>query len=108
MGIYDILPEGSQVKLWDSEEGVTRRVGDTVPSFGVDKYVVLLREGGYVLVEGGIITEIRENTKINYYPEDFPDQTCLDKWGCEVGSRHDLVGQFQGIMGMEDPYYWSK
>lgn len=105
MGVYDMLPRGSQVKLWDCG-GVTKRKGDSVSEFGLKEYIVLLRERGYVRVKEGIITEIREKSATKYYPEDFPDVICFDKWGCEVGSRSDLIGQYQGIMGMDDPYYF--
>jgi len=106
MGVYDMLPKGSQVKLWSSEMEV-KRVGDAVPDYGLDRYAVLLREGGHVLVEKGTITKIIENHgRKYYYPEDFPNIICFDKWGCEIGSRSDLIGQFQGMMGMDDPYYF--
>jgi len=105
MGVYDMLPKGSQVKLWSCEM-VTKKVGDVVPAFGLEEYVVLLREGGFVRVVNGTITEIRENSKLDYYPEDFPNIICFDKWGCEVGSHSDLVGEFQGMVGMDDPYYF--
>ena len=104
MGVYDVLPDGSQVKLWDCEM-VTKKVGDSVPDFGLEEYTVLLREGGYVRVKNGVIVEIKENNKI-YYPEDFEGVPCFDKWGSPVNSRNDLVGQFQGIAGMDDPYYF--
>ncbi|MFA7101498.1 MAG: hypothetical protein WC196_07230 [Bacilli bacterium] len=107
MGVYDMLPKGSQLKLWNCEM-VTKKVGDSVPDFGLSEYVVLLREGGYVKVVAGKITEIKENSKLNFYPEDFPDVVCFDKWGGRVSSRNELIGQFQGEVGMDDPYYWSK
>lgn len=105
MGVYDMLPEGSQVKLWDCD-GKVKKKGDNVPDFGLNEYIVLLRERGYVQVKKGVITEIRERSAIKYYPKDFPDTICFDKWGCEVGSRNDLIGQLQGMMGMNDPYYF--
>lgn len=105
MGVYDMLPKGSQVKLWNCEM-VTKKVGNAVPDFGLPEYIVLLRESGYVHVKNGIIVEIRENSKLDYYPEDFPNIVCFDKWGCEVGSHKDLIGEFQGMMGMDDPYYF--
>ena len=105
MGVYDCLPKGSQVKLWDCDM-TTKRIGDAVPSFDLPKYVVLLREGGYVLVENGVITKIVENHGRKFYvPEDFPDIPCFDKWGDSIKSRNELIGQFQGIAGMDDPYY---
>lgn len=106
MGVYDMLPRGSQLKLWGCEM-VTRKVGDTVPDFNLDKYVVLLREGGYVLVEKGKIAKIVENYgKKYYYPEDFAGISCFDKWGSPVSSRDSLIGQFNGLAGMDDPYYF--
>lgn len=108
MGIYNCLPKGSQVKLWDCDMG-TKKVGDYVSSFGLPKYVVLLREGGYVFVENGMITKITENRGRKYYvPEDFPNIPCFDKWGGLVNSRDELIGALQGIMGMDDSYYSQK
>lgn len=105
MGVYDMLPKGSQVKLWDCEM-VTKKKGDQVPDFGLPEYVVLLREGGFVRVENGTITEIRENGALKFYPEDFPGIVCLDKYGGRVEKYDQLIGQFQGIAGMDDPYYF--
>lgn len=105
MGMFDSLPKGSQVKLWNCEM-IEFNVGDEVSSY-FDKYVVLLREGGYVLVENGKITEIVEDEKF-YYPEDFPDIHCLDKWGNLATTREKLIGIYDGIAGMSDPYYWSE
>jgi len=65
MGVYDMLPKGSQLKLWNCEM-ITKKVGDSVPDFDLPEYVVLLREGGYVKVTAGKITEIKENSKINF------------------------------------------
>lgn len=106
MGIYDMLPKNSQVKLWGCDME-TKKVGDSVPAFNLEEYVVLLREGGYVRVKDGIITEIKEDSKLDYYPEDFPETICFDKWGCEVETHEDLVGEFQGLAGMNDPYYFG-
>ncbi len=108
MGVYNILPQGSQVKCWNCEMK-TKKVGDAVPSFGLDKYIVLLREGGYVTVENGIITKIIENNGRKYYhPEDFPNIPCFDKWGSRISFRENMVGQFQGIAGLDDPYYFNE
>jgi len=82
-----------------------KNVGDAVPDFGLPEYIVLLREGGFVRVKDGIITEIKENSNLDYYPEDFPDIICFDKWGSRVGSYEDLIGELQGVSGMDDPYY---
>lgn len=90
MSTYDMLPEGSQVKCWDCEMK-TYQVGDTVSLPPI--YVVLLREGGYVRVEGGIITKILE-ARETYFPEDFPGVVCIDKWGKIVQSKDDLRGTF--------------
>jgi hypothetical protein len=85
----------------------TKKVGDKVPDFGLPMYVVLLREGGYVVVSLGEIVKIVENNgRKYYYPEDFPDTPCFDKWGGRVDLYTELVGQFQGIAGMDDPYYF--
>lgn len=105
MGVYDMLPKGSQIKLWECEM-ITKKVGGAVPSFGLPEYIVLLRESGYIRVKNGAIVEIKENSKFDYYPEDFPEIICFDKWGCEVCSHDDLVGEFQRMLGMDDPYYF--
>lgn len=105
MGVYDMLPKGSQIKLWNCEM-VTKKVGDVVPDFGLPEYIVLLREGGFVRVSAGKIAEIKENSNVNFYPEDFPGIACFDKWGGRVDLYTELVGQFQGIAGMDDPYYF--
>ncbi len=108
MGVYDMLPKGSQVKLWNCEM-TTKRVGDTVPDFGLDEYIVLLREGGYVYVEKGIIKRIEENNGKKFYtPNDFTNMPCLDKWGSVVANESDLIGELNGVAGMDDPYYWRK
>ena len=110
MGVYDQLPRGSQLKCWRGTMEI-RHVGDNVPDLGLDEYIVLLREGGYVMVETigsgwGIITKIVENYgRKLYVPEDFPGVTCVDKWGAIVESGDDLIGAFDGVMGMNDPYY---
>jgi hypothetical protein len=102
MGIYNSLPRGSQVKLWGGYS--TKKVGDNVSSFGLPKYVVLLREGGYVIVEDGKITKIVENYgRKYYYPEDFPGISCFDKWGNDAYSITDLMGT--GLFG--ENYYWK-
>lgn len=103
MGMYDCLPKGSQVKLWNCILA-TKEVGDTVLDFGLPEYIVLLREGGFIKVENGIITVIVENLgKPYFYPEHFPDIPCFDKYGNQVTTRNDLVGELQEIM--EDSYY---
>ena len=105
MGCYDMLPRGSQVKCW-GEEMRSLKMGDAVPDWGMPEYIVLLREGGYVRVTKGVITKIVENLgRKFYYPEDFKGTPCLDKWGGTVSKREDLIGQFQGLAGMDDPYY---
>jgi hypothetical protein len=66
--------------------------------------IVILREGGYVIVEKGIITKIVENKgRKFYYPEDFPKVPCYDKWGGLIRAKSDLVGALQGLI--DDPYY---
>ena len=100
MGVYDCLTRGSQVKCWDCEME-TKEVGDKVAD---GDYVVLLQEGGYVRVKGGIIVRIVENYgRKLYYPEDFPNERCIDKWGSEVKTAKDL--EHACIFG-EAHYYW--
>ena len=103
MSAYDMLPRGSQVKCWSCDMK-TYRVGDEVPEL-YPEYVVLLVEGGYVRVKAGIITRIIENRgRKAYYPEDFPKEVCIDKWGTEVKERADL--EHSNIFGCN--YYWWK
>lgn len=108
MGVYDSLPNGSQVKCWGCEM-ITKKIGDTVcpARFSPDDsgYVVLLREGGYVRVQDGIITEIVEDG-VPRYPDQF-DVPCIDKYGSEITEREDLVGGLQGVVGMDDPYFFK-
>lgn len=106
MGMYDCLPKGSQVKLWDCTLDC-KHVGDEVLDFGLPEYIVLLREGGYIKVEEGKITYIEENQgPPYYYPKDFPNIPCFDKYGNPVTAKEDLAGQFQGLLGeFADPYY---
>lgn len=109
MGVYDYLPKGSQVKLWDCMMGC-KEVGDAVSGFDLPKYIVLLREGGYILVEKGIITKIVENYgRKFYFPQDFPNTPCFDKWGNEVQDVSELKGQFlSSLLPFEDSYYPKK
>ena len=86
MGVYDILPKGSQVKCWDCEGD--KNVGDAVSAYAAI-YIVLLQEGGFVRVVEGSILEIVEDGKPRY-PEDFPGITCIDKWGGGVDKKEDL------------------
>ena len=104
MGLYDMLPKGSQVKCWDCSME-TKKVGDTVYNT-YPEYVVLLVEGGYVRVKDGIITKIVENKHHKcYYPEEFPGIPCIDKWGGTVNDRKDLEYDKNVIGGS---YYWWK
>ena len=103
MGIYDFLPKGSQVKLWGCNLEL-KKVGDSVPSFNIPEYVILLRAGGYVIVKNDIITKIVENKGTKYYyPKDFPYMPCFDKWGNHVNNDIDL--EDNGIMG--EQYYYE-
>jgi hypothetical protein len=101
MGVYDMLPMGSQVKCWGSTMDV-KEVGDSVPSYAIE-YIVLLQEGGFVRVKDGIIVEIVEDG-IPRYPEDF-DLPCIDKWGGFVQNKHELEGC---CMFGYDYYFMSK
>ena len=103
MSVYDVLPKGSQVKCWSNSMRLMQ-IGDEVPKLDPDNssYVVILREGGYVRVESGVIFDIVEDYK-PYSPEDF-DLPCCDKWGNEVGTSEDLIGTFS--KHFSDPYFW--
>jgi len=103
MGVYDSLPNGSQVKCFYNELR-DLKVGDEVPYLDPDtsSYVVLLREGGFAKVIGGKIVEIVED-EVPRYPKDFPDFTCIDKWANIIETDEDLEGT--GLLG--ENYYWN-
>ena len=102
MGMFDSLPRGSQVKCWFNML-VVLKVGDSVPTLYTD-YVVLLREGGYVRVKDGTITKIVENLgRKYYYPKDFPNLPCIDKWGKAIQGDGDLEG-----IGLLNEHYYCK
>jgi len=96
MGLFDSLPNGSQVKLWGCNMK-TFEVGDAVPDFGLPIYIIILREGGFVSVEDGKIMEIREDG-FRYFPEDFMGVPCFDKWG----KRLDTYTEMDGIFGFDE------
>ena len=101
MGLYDIMPGGSQVKCFGNEMQRIE-VGSSVTSY-YPEYIVLLREGGYVRVKEGVIVKIVENYgRKFYYPEDFPTFPCIDKWGNLIASKKDLQGT--GLLG--ENYYF--
>ena len=102
MGVYDCLPKGSQVKLWNCEM-LALNVGSKVPDFGLKEYIVLLREGGYIRVIDGRIIEIVEDG-VPRYPDDFRRYSCFDKWGLNIKTDEDLKGS--GILG--EDYYFKK
>ena len=91
MGVYDMLPKGSQLKCWGCAME-TKKVGDSVPDYGEAEYVVLLQEGGFARVVDGSISEIVEDNEPRY-PEDFPRILTIDKWGDAVEKKEDLRGR---------------
>lgn len=100
MGVCDMLPKGSQVKLWECEM-LGKEIGSKVPSFDLPSYIVILREGGFVKVNKGKIVKIQEEHHKPYYPEDFAPIPCFDKWGGQINNRSELEPT--------DPfcyYYW--
>ena len=99
MSTYDMLPRGSQVKCWGCDMRHLKE-GDEVSNLGMNSYIVLLREGGFVRVDEGVIAKIVEGGT-PHYPEEF-QVPCIDKWGSLIPSREDLKGT--GILG-EDYYY---
>ncbi len=103
MGVYDMLPGGSQVKCWDCDM-TTKQVGSTVPELALE-YMVLLREGGYVHVLDGVIVEIVEDNVVRH-PEHF-NVPCFDKYGIQVYRGSSMVGPFDGLLGMDDVYFLS-
>ena len=103
MGVFDSFQRGSQVKCWGCDMAVYK-LGDAVPEL-YPEYIVLLVEGGYVRVKGGIIVKIIENRyRKAYYPEDFPNKVCIDKWGNLVTNKANL--EHRNLMGGN--YYWWK
>ena len=75
MGVYDILPEGQQVKCWWCE-GREVKIGDKVlPARGLDSYSVALQEGGFANVFKNTLMSVTEVAMM-------PD--VVDKWGAEV------------------------
>lgn len=100
MSLYDILPEGSQVKCWWSEmKGVKEK--DGVPTIaGYSSYIVLLREGGAVVVKDCTVIYIIESV----YHEDgglIERVPVFDKYGNEVNFNCN------GSLGVE-PYFFGK
>ncbi len=99
MGIYDILPDGSQVKCWECEMKVLH-VGDKVGKLdGAKSYIVLLREGGYVKVKKRKISKIVEDG-VHYLIMDLKPLPIFDKYGNRIYSTFDL----KDIFGYE--YYY--
>ena len=98
MGVYDILPKGSQVKCWKCEMRHLD-VGDKVGKLnGYKDYIVLLREGGYVIVTKKKISLILEDSTVRgVYNETLP---VFDKYGNEIHS----MGELKGLLG-ENYYY---
>jgi hypothetical protein len=79
MGLFDILPKGSQVKCWDSTMR-SIKVGDFVCPLIKKSHIIILQEGGFVNVnsKGKIITIVEDGIHYNYDDFIYP---CFDKWG---------------------------
>jgi len=103
MGVYDTLPNGSQVKCWGSMMRMLD-VGSKVGKLGDKKdYIVLLREGGYVKVIKKKIVKISSHRE-KKCPCDFK-LPVFDKWGDRVYCMNDLHGLL-GPYDIEDKYYY--
>lgn len=93
MGVYDILPDGGQVKCWGCEMkhlSVGSRVGKLD---GEKNYIVLLREGGYVKIIKRKIDTIEENG-FKYLIMDLSPLPIFDKYGNRIYSTFDLKDIF--------------
>lgn len=100
MGCFDYVTDQAQVKCW--EEGLKYyRVGDVVPAVaGETTYGVILREGGWLWVEEGVLVEV-VFAKRNFSPLSFRDEAVLgsprriwfDKWGERVTPERDLAAE---------------
>lgn len=99
MGVYDILPDGSQVKCWKCEMKIID-VGKKVGKLDGEKdYIVLLREGGYINIIKGKIDKIEEDG-FKYLIMDFYPLPIFDKYGNRINSVFNLKDPFG-----EDYYY---
>ena len=99
MGVYDILPKGSQVKCWGSKMrhlDVGDKVGNIV---GEKNYIVILREGGYVKVIKKKINKIVENG-VKYLIIEIEPLPIFDKYG----DRMDHTDGYKSPFG--DDYYY--
>ena len=98
MGIYDILPDGSQLKCWKCEMKVLN-IGSKVGKIDGEKdYIVVLREGGYVEVSRKRIVDIVEDRKKHHIVAlELP---MFDKYGNRIYDTNGLEGIFGG-----DYYY---
>ena len=88
MGVYDILPNGSQLKCWKCEMKkltVGSRVGKLQ---GKRSYIVVLREGGYVEVRRGKIVKILEDRQKHHIVS--LETPMFDKFGNRVYDTNGL------------------
>jgi len=102
MGVYDWLPNGSQVKCWKcrmEQLDVDSKVGKLV---GEKNYIVLLREGGYVKVINKKISKISSHRK-KKDPKDFK-LPVFDKYGEMLFSKEDM----HGLLPNESYYYCER
>ena len=75
MGVYDILPDGQQVKLWWCDMRKVEIGDEVLPARGLESYSIALEEGGYANVFKLRLMSITEVPMI-------PD--VADKWGAEI------------------------
>ena len=87
MGVYDILPNGVQVKCWKCEMRQLD-IGSKVGKLSDKKnYIVLLRESGFIEIKNKRIVKIsREKFIFNSHLPIF------DKWANRINKESDLTG----------------
>ena len=75
MGVYDILPDGQQVKLWWCDLRKVE-IGDEVKAVrGLRSYSVALQEGGFANVFKLTLMSVTEVAMMH---------ATVDKWGAEI------------------------
>jgi len=101
MGMYDTInlsdhpSGGGQIKLFHNEL-VTYTIGDRLPLDGT--YGIVLREGGVVLVDDGVITGWLPNVA-----DVSDDRPLWDKYGSTW--TPDTKGELAGVLS--DPYFFK-
>ena len=100
MGAVDYLPGGGQTKCWKCENKIID-VGKKVGKLDKEKnYIVLLREGGYVLVLKGKIASIAKTDQKCDDISFFDPLPVFDKYG----NRIQDIENYKGLFGYD--YYF--